>query len=666
MAEEKHRERNKAPAELQITAEQILLEAYEHKSDPLNKTKVKIADLEELQEFQRRTRQGYEDALRRNRLDFGQWMRYAQFEIDQKDLRRARSIFERALEINPHHVPLWIRYIDSEIKTRNINHARNLFDRAVTLLPRVDKLWFRYVQTEEILQNINGTRHVFKRWMQWEPDTPAWDAYVNFEKRYDELDNVRKIYNQYVIIHPTPETWLKWTRFEEDYGESSTVREVFTAAIDTLQSEKLIAQFAKWEGSQKEWERARAIFKFGLIKFPKSTLINEELTHFEKQYGDKDGIEDSILLKRKQKYESELEQDPLDYDTWWAYLSLLDDYPIQTRREAFENAVAHTPTSLEKVHWKRYIFLWIKYAIFEELYGDVESARSIYKRATKITPKQFTFSKLWILYSNFEIRHGDLSQARKLLGFSIGKYPKQKTFRHYIALEIKLKEFDRVRKIYEKNVETFPQRADVWIEFAELESELNDLDRARAIFEIALDAVTTGENALVWEKYVEFEVDLNEYERARAIYQKMLEKKLDDARAWIKCALFELTVPTEKQMADYQRQVEESGDDELEFEFAITDEAKTRAREVFEKALRHFKKVDAKEKRVVMFEALKQFESTHGDDTSQEKLEKRLPTVVKKKKTLEDGTIKEYYDYIFPDDQKMSKFLEMAKKWKKQ
>jgi crooked neck len=73
-------------------------------------------------------------------------MRYAQWELEQKEFRRARSVFERALDVDSTAVVLWIRYIEAEMKTRNINHARNLLDRAVTILPRIDKLWYKYVR----------------------------------------------------------------------------------------------------------------------------------------------------------------------------------------------------------------------------------------------------------------------------------------------------------------------------------------------------------------------------------------------------------------------------------------------------------------------------------------------------------------------------------------
>jgi crooked neck len=36
-------------------------------------------------------------------------------------------------------------------------------------------------------------------------------------------------------------------------------------------------------------------------------------------------------------------------------------------REVYERAVANVPPSQEKRHWRRYIFLWLDYALFEEL-----------------------------------------------------------------------------------------------------------------------------------------------------------------------------------------------------------------------------------------------------------------------------------------------------------
>lgn len=658
-------EKNKNPAELQISAEQILLEAYESRDVATSKTRVKIADLEELHEFQRRQRQGYEDALRRNRLDYGQWARYAMFEVDQKDMNRARSIFERALEVNSHYVPIWIKYIDSELKNRNINHARNLFDRVTTILPRVDKFWFKYVQTEEFLQNISTVRKIFERWINWEPSSIVWDQYVNFEKRYEEFDNVRKIYNKYILIHPEIETWLKWIKFEKEFGNLNSIREVYTIGIDKLglKSEELIVSFASWEALQNEFERSRSIFRFGLIKFPNSVKINNELINFEKKYGNKDGIEDSIIIKRKQNYELDLQKDPSDYDTWWSYLNLLDQdkSSIEFKRQAYEDSIKNVPNSKTKdISWKKYIYLWIKYLIFEEFNNEFEKVSSLFKKLINETlPKTFTFSKIWILYSNFQIRQGNLASSRKLLGMSIGKFPKTKTFNYYINLEIKLKEFDRVRKIYNKFVESFPNNVEIWLNYANFEYQLNDIDRSRSIYKLALNNLNNNE--LIFNSYIEFEKNERNFTEIRKLFEDRLVNENKNVRLWINFALFELSIPSEEQLKEFDN----LQDDSIEFEFDINEKSIINSRNIYNKGLKNFKLLKDTESRLILFESFKNFEQIHGNETTQAELNKRFPIVVKKIKE-EDGIKNEYFDYIFPDDEKMSKFLSNAKKWAKE
>lgn len=53
-------------------------------------------------------------------------------------------------------------------------------------------------------------------------------------------------------------------------------------------------------------------------------------------------------------------------------------------------------------------------------------------------------------------------------------------------MELQLREFDRCRKLYEKFLEFAPENCTSWIKFAELETILGDIDRARAIYELAI------------------------------------------------------------------------------------------------------------------------------------------------------------------------------------
>ncbi|KAK9478331.1 hypothetical protein V1514DRAFT_331648 [Lipomyces japonicus] len=493
------RVKNKAAAPLQISAEQILREAYERREPSLQVPKQRIADLEELHEFQGRKRKEYEDALRRNRLNINQWIRYAQFELEQKEFARARSIFERALEIEPTHIPLWLRYVEAELKSRNVNHARNLFDRAVTLLPRVDKLWYKYVSMEETLTNVPGTRQVFERWMEWRPEPQAWLSYINLEKRYGEFERARSIFERFTFVHPQAENWIKWAKFEDEHGEPDNVREVYSTALETLRvagdheiDEKLLGSWAKWEARQKNFAKAREIYNLGLdtLSRAKSLWLYREYSAFEKQFGDREGIEDVVFKKRRVQYEDQINENPRDYDAWFAYIILAEESSKNPDeiREIYERAIGNVPPTREKRHWRRYIFLWIRYAIFEELVTkDFEQVREVYKACLKLIPhKQFTFAKVWYMYACFEVRRNNLIVARKQLGMAIGMCPKPKLFKNYIELEMKLREFDRCRKLYEKYLEVFPRTPQAWLDYAELEQMLGDEDRARGILQLAM------------------------------------------------------------------------------------------------------------------------------------------------------------------------------------
>ncbi|TQN74233.1 Pre-mRNA-splicing factor CLF1 [Colletotrichum shisoi] len=656
--------KNKAAAPVQISAEQLLREAVDRQEVALQAPTQRFADLEELHEFQGRKRREFEDYVRRNRVNLNNWMRYAQWELEQKEFARARSVFERALDVHPNEIRLWIRYIESEMKCRNINHARNLLDRAVARLPRVDKLWYKYVYMEEMLGNVPGTRQVFDRWMQWQPDEAAWSAYIKLEKRYGEYDRARDIFRAFTLVHPEPRNWIKWARFEEEYGTSDMVRDVFGTAIEELGDEfvdeKLFIAYARYEAKLKEYERARAIYKYALDRLPRSRsmALHKAYTMFEKQFGDKDGVEDVVLSKRRVFYEAQVKENPKNYDTWFDYTRLEETAGDLDRvRDIYERAVAQVPPAHEKRFWRRYIYLWINYAIFEELQAkDAERARQIYKVCLELIPhKKFTFAKIWLLKAQFELRQGELTAARKTLGQAIGMCPKDKLFRGYIELELKLFEFLRCRTLYEKHIEWNPSNCQTWIKFAELERGLDDLERTRAIFELAVSQPVLDMPELLWKAYIDFEEEEGEYERTRELYERLLEKT-DHVKVWISFAHFELNIPEDEQ--------------EAEEEAPISNEAKARARKVFERAHKSMREKDLKEEAVTLLNAWLSFERTHGVDDDVAKVQKLMPRKTKRRRRLDDDSFEEYIDYVFPADDKqtqnLSNLLAMAQAWKQQ
>lgn len=205
----------------------------------------------------------------------------------------------------------------------------------------------------------------------------------------------------------------------------------------------------------------------------------------------------------------------------------------------YERAVAQVPPGGEKRLWRRYIFLWLFYAAFEEVETKVgfarfspcqckagrvkeltrpwiayrttlerekssrppssssliapsPSPRSVscsnflhpQSRSSSSSLRLLSLSQLWVQYAYFELRQKDVQAAKKLLGAAIGLCPKEKLFKAYIELRTKLYEFDDVRTLYMKYLEFDPSNTAAWVKWAQLEAGLFDLDRARYLFDL--------------------------------------------------------------------------------------------------------------------------------------------------------------------------------------
>lgn len=193
-----------------------------------------------------------------------------------------------------------------------------------------------------------------------------------------------------------------------------------------------------------------------------------------------------------------------DQDAWFSYARLEEDAYRAARedgeqlnpdkvRDVYERGVAQVPPGSEKRLWRRYIFLWLFYATFEEIETKVclrslgsfvppdvlgsltIACSSTYKglhscsssvqgcsatrtasilhlcqgepvgsrfciearyRSDSIS-LSFPLNQLWIQYAYFELRQKDVEAAKKIMGTAIGMCPKEKLFKAYIELRMK-------------------------------------------------------------------------------------------------------------------------------------------------------------------------------------------------------------------------------------
>ena len=101
-------------------------------------------------------------------------------------------------------------------------------------------------------------------------------------------------------------------------------------------------------------ERARVIYKYALDNIPKDKAqdLYKAYTVHEKKFGDRAGIESVITSKRKLQYADALNNNPLDYDTWFDLIKLLenaDEVDPEQVRETYERAISHVPPAMVRI-----------------------------------------------------------------------------------------------------------------------------------------------------------------------------------------------------------------------------------------------------------------------------------------------------------------------------
>jgi len=337
-------------------------------------------------------------------------------------------------------------------------------------------------------------------------------------------------------------------------------------------------------------------------------------------------------------FEKEVRENPFNYDSWLNYIRLEESVGDKERtREVYERAISNVPPNQEKISWRSYIHLLMKYALYEELdAGDMERARDVYRRCFNLMAhKKISSAKISLLAAQFEIRMLNFNGARQILGYAIGKAPKHELFKKYIEMELELGNTDRCRNLYGKYLEWSAKKCDAWSKYAEdLERSSSETERTRAIFE---SAIARPEPELLWKAFLDFETAKIEFERTRVRYERIPNRKKQHLEIWISYAEFEATA-TRKAGLEQKKQCIEH------------------ARRVFEEAVSYITSSapDSREEKAMLLVKWLNLEASSGELGDVSLVLPKLPKKLQKRRkiTTEDGSsrIEEYFDYRFPEE----------------
>ncbi|KAJ3309448.1 hypothetical protein HDV04_006026 [Boothiomyces sp. JEL0838] len=376
--------------------------------------------------------------------------------------RRPFLISDVLLRQNPHNVLEWQNRIKLYLELEDFENVVKTYTKAVTtVIPHrangsLTDLWLEFANFYIENDRLKDARSVFEQAVK-----------VPFKK----VDDLAHIWCQYAEME------LKYSNYQEAINVLGRATAPLSANLDIrfndesktpqqrlFKSIKLWSFYVDLEESVGTVESAKAVYdRIMDLKIATPQVIINYATFLE---------ENKYFEESFRVYERgvELFGYPIAFEIWNLYLTkFIARYggtKLERARDLFENALEKCPPKLAKP-------LYLLYAKLEEDYGLARHALSIYDRSTKnVAPED--------LYEMFTV---------------------------YIAKATSFYGIVSTRDIYSKALEVLPDKSarDMAIKFAEMETKLGEVDRARAILGYSSQICDPRVDQQFWQIWHEFE-----------------------------------------------------------------------------------------------------------------------------------------------------------------
>nr|CAD1827748.1 unnamed protein product [Ananas comosus var. bracteatus] len=177
--------------------------------------------------------------------------------------------------------------------------------------------------------------------------------------------------------------------------------------------------------------------------------------------------------------------------------------------------------------------VWSAYLDLEESLGSVESTRDVYDR---ILDLKIATPQIILNYASFLEEHKYFEDAFKIYerGVKLFKYPHvREIWAMYLTKFVKRygnTKLDRARDLFECAIEQTPSQEvkPLYLQYAKMEEDYGLLRRALHVYERAVKAVPDCEKSSIYESYINRAESLG-FKEVRKIYEQAIEAGLPDS-----------------------------------------------------------------------------------------------------------------------------------------
>uniref|UniRef100_A0A452IPG3 Pre-mRNA-splicing factor SYF1 n=1 Tax=Gopherus agassizii TaxID=38772 RepID=A0A452IPG3_9SAUR len=467
--------------------------------------------------------------------------------FEEEDLQ-----YEEEILRNPFSVKCWIRYI--EFKQNAPRHVLNLiYERALKELPGSYKLWYNYLKqrrkqvknrcvTDPSYEEVNNCHERALVFMHKLSPENA-EEYIEYLRSIDRLDEAALrlatvVNDERFISKEGKSNYQLWHELcdlisqNPDKVKSLNVGAIIRGGLTrfTDQLGKLWCSLADYYIRSGHFEKARDVYEEAIqtvmtvrdftqvfdsyAQFEESMIAAKMETTSELGQEEEDDVDLELRLARFEQLITRrplllnsvlLRQNPHNVHEWHKRVKLFEGKPreiINTYTEAVQTVDPFKATG--KTHT-----LWVSFAKFYEDNGQIEDARTIFEKATKVNFKQVDdLACVWCEYGEMELRHENYDQALRIL-------------RKATAIPAKKAEyFDASEPVQNRVYKSLK----VWSMLADLEESLGTFKSTKAVYDRILDLrIATPQiiinYALFLEEHTYFEESFKAYERGISLFR---------------------------------------------------------------------------------------------------------------------------------------------------
>ncbi|XP_022355136.1 protein RRP5 homolog isoform X1 [Enhydra lutris kenyoni] len=219
--------------------------------------------------------------------------------------------------------------------------------------------------------------------------------------------------------------------------------------------------------------------------------------------------------QKKSKKERQLEKQKAEKELSRIEEALMDPGRQPESADDFDRLLLSSPNSS---------ILWLQYMAFHLQATEIEKARAVAERALKTISFREEQEKLnvWVALLNLENMYGSQESLTKVFERAVQYNEPLKVFLHLADIYAKSEKFQEAGELYNRMLKRFRQEKAVWIKYGAFLLRRGQAGASHRVMQRALECLPIKEHVDVIAKFAQLEFQLGDAERAKAIFENTL------------------------------------------------------------------------------------------------------------------------------------------------